>query len=105
MFFMLFMNPSYGIEGQFFYKISTQPLTIFVRALAMIVIASFIGFELWKTERIQKFVLVGPIFTLKPFFITLLISFFFFGVLIVVMWSLLHHVLLFYQPLSTPDSL
>src|SRR5699024_4482951 len=80
MFFMLFMNPSYGIEGQFLYKISIQPLTIFIRAFAMIVIASFIGFELWKAERIQKSTLLRPIFTLKPFFITLLISLFILGV-------------------------
>src|SRR5699024_460601 len=98
MFFMLFMNPSYGIEGQFLYKISTQPLTIFVHAFAMIVIASFIGFELWKAERIQNSTLLRPIFTLKPFFITLLISLFILGVVIVVMWSLVHPASIFSQP-------
>ena len=105
MFFMLFMNPSYGIEGQFLYKISTQPLTIFVHAFAMIVIASFIGFELWKAERIQNSTLLRPIFTLKPFFITLLISLFILGVVIVVMWSLVHPASIFSQPLTTPASL
>ena len=105
MVFMLFMNPSYGIEGQFLYNISTQPLTIFVRAFVMCVIASFIGFQLWKVELIQKSTLLRPIFNLKAFFTTLLTALFVVGIIIVVMWFLVHPASIFSQPLTTPASL
>src|SRR5699024_1211247 len=61
MLIMLFMNPSYGVTGEFVYKISTQPFTIFVHAFVLVFIASFIGFKLWKIESIQKSAFIRPI--------------------------------------------
>lgn len=102
---MLLMNPSYGIAHQYMYKISTSPFEIFFHAFIMVIIASFIGFELWKAEFIQRSTLIRPILALRPFFITLFLSLIVMGVVIIVMWSLIHPSSVFSKPLTTPASL
>jgi hypothetical protein len=101
---MNMIEPAYQTNN-ITYMLTTSPFLFMIKAFIIAFFAGFIGFQLWRIEKIKQHDFMKPLFKLKRFAVTLLLSVFAFGILLIVMWTLVHPSSIFFTPLTTPTSI